>query len=118
MTAAHAGLQVDARHRRPADASRVLFAAPGGVNLEPSWRLWSRSPVRARRGVDWGYADLVDGEIAQAIDALRARCPESPLYALGHSLGGHALLLHQARRADQALAGVVLVASGTPWWRT
>ena len=76
-----------------------------------------RSPVRARRGVDWGYADLVDGEIAHAVQALRAHCPQAPIFGLGHSLGGHALLLHQARRIDQPLAGVALVASGTPWWR-
>ena len=76
-----------------------------------------RSPVRARRGVDWGYADLVDGEIAHAVELLRARCPQSRIFGLGHSLGGHVLLLHQARWPGQALAGVALVASGTPWWR-
>lgn len=100
-------------YRRLADA----LVAQGLQAAVLELRGVGRSPVRARRGVDWGYADLVDGEIAHAIDTLRARCPDSALYALGHSLGGHALLLHQARRPDQALAGVALVASGTPWWR-
>lgn len=76
-----------------------------------------RSPVRARRGLDWGYADLVEGEVAHAVALLRERHPQASIHALGHSLGGHALLLHQARRPDQPLASLALVASGTPYWR-
>lgn len=75
------------------------------------------SPVRARRGLDWGYADLVDGEVVHALALLRAEFPTAPIHGLGHSLGGHAMLLHQARYPAQALAGIALVACGTPYWR-
>lgn len=104
----------------PAGVYRRLaeqFAAAGVHTGVLELRGVGRSPVRARRGVDWGYADLVDGEIAHAIALLRERHPGSAIHALGHSLGGHALLLHQARRPDQALASLTLVASGTPYWR-
>lgn len=77
-----------------------------------------QSPVRARRGVDWAYNDLVDGEIQHAIRTLKRQFPTRRMIGLGHSLGGHAILLHQARHPDQALDQVVLVGSGAPYWRS
>lgn len=104
----------------PAGAYRRLaeqFAQAGVHAGVLELRGVGRSPVRARRGLDWGYADLVDGEIAHAYALLRERQPQSRLFALGHSLGGHALLLHRAHRPDQCFDGLALVASGTPYWR-
>ncbi len=100
-------------YRRLAAEFAVAGVHVGVVELRGA----GRSPVRARRGVDWGYADLVDGEIAHAYALARARHPLAPIHALGHSLGGHVLLLHQARRPEQPLASLALVASGTPYWR-
>lgn len=77
-----------------------------------------QSPVRARRGVDWDYADLVDGEIQHAIGTLQERLPQHRMIALCHSLGGHAVLLHQARHPAQTLDQIVLVGSGAPYWRS
>lgn len=67
------------------------------------------------RSYDFGYADLVD-DLDRAIDAVRAELPDAPVVVLGHSLGGQIAALLAARRAD-SLAGLVLVASGTPHWR-
>lgn len=76
------------------------------------------SSLRAGRGVDWGYLDLVDGELRQVYQRLRERlAPSAPLCLVGHSLGGQLSLLHQARHADQPAARICLVASGTPWQR-
>lgn len=76
-----------------------------------------QSPIRARRGVDWGYADLIDGECHAALRMLAARHPGRPLWALGHSLGGQLAVLYAARRHRPELSGIVLAASGTPYWR-
>lgn len=76
-----------------------------------------QSPLRARCGVDWGYADLVQEEVHGAWQVLRARWPLAPLYFCGHSLGGHLSLLHQARYPDAPVAGVLLMASGAPYHR-
>lgn len=73
------------------------------------------SRLRPSRRADWSYADLVDGEIDQAVAALRHRYPGRALYLLGHSLGGHLALLHQARHPQRPIDGLVLVASGAPY---
>jgi len=75
------------------------------------------SSVRARRGVDWGYLDLVDTDMRSLHQLGRTRWPSAPLHWLGHSLGGHLALLHQARHPGQPVGRVLLVASGSPWYR-
>jgi predicted alpha/beta hydrolase len=76
-----------------------------------------RSTAVASRQQDWGYADLVDDEVAGAVKAARERWPGRRLWLGGHSLGGHLALLHQARHALAAADGLLLIASGTPYWR-
>lgn len=76
------------------------------------------SSVRARRGVDWGYLDLVDVELNTLYRLARERWPDSPLHWVGHSLGGQLCLLHQARHPEQRIESVVLAATGTPWVAT
>lgn len=75
------------------------------------------SSVRARRGIDWGYLDLVDGELNTLFRLAGERWPRAARHWLGHSLGGHLSLLHQARHPDQRVEQVRLVASGSPWYR-
>ena len=67
------------------------------------------------RSYDFGYADLV-ADLGQAVDAVRAELPGSPVVVLGHSLGGQIAALHAARHPG-SLAGLLLVGSGTPHWR-
>jgi len=72
---------------------------------------------RARAGwqSDWGYQELMD-HYAAACDAVRATRPDADLFLLGHSLGGQVALL-LAGKPIRNLRGVMLVASGSPWWR-
>jgi predicted alpha/beta hydrolase len=65
------------------------------------------SSVRVRRGVDFGYAAL--SEDTRIV--IRSTTP--PVFVLGHSLGGHVGALAAAEGA--ALAGIALIASGTPY---
>lgn len=76
------------------------------------------SSVRARRGLDWGYLDLVDIELVTLYQRAAARWPAARLHWLGHSLGGQLCVLHQARHPQQRADSVVLAASGSPWVRT
>lgn len=73
------------------------------------------SPIRASRRNDWGYPQVFDHyeSACRAITAVSAQ----PIILLGHSLGGQVALMLGGRDVPQ-LAGVVLVASGCPWWRS
>ena len=74
-----------------------------------------QSPVRAGRGRDWGYRELV--EHAQAVhQEVQQEFPDAPFFWVGHSLGGQVALMH-AGLAGEGVFGVALVASGTPNFR-
>lgn len=73
-----------------------------------------RSSVRPRRGVDFGYARLVD-DAATIVCSIRRDLP-APICLLGHSLGGHVGALLAGRR-EGLVDRLVLAACGTPYWR-
>jgi predicted alpha/beta hydrolase len=75
------------------------------------------SAVRASRRYNFGYADLIDADLDGALQALQQRFPEHIPLLCGHSLGGHLGLLHQSRHPQRPLRGVVLMASGAPYFR-
>ena len=65
-----------------------------------------RSPARMR---DWGELDF-----AGVVDWIKTAYPALPLYAVGHSVGGHVLLMtERASRIDAA----VTIASQSGYWR-
>lgn len=70
----------------------------------------------AGRGCTYGYAELVD-DVGALLDELRPRFEGRTTVLLGHSMGGQLALLHAALSRRTDVAGIVLVASGTPYWR-
>ena len=74
------------------------------------------SNIRPRRGVDFGYREIVECDIPSAMAAIRERAPAVPLYLGGHSLGGQLTMLHVAT-AKPDIAGLILVACAIPYYR-
>ena len=70
------------------------------------------SSVRADRTVDFGYDEIISIDLPRAIDAAAKLFPGSPLFVLGHSLGGQLACLH-ASTDGARIAGLVLIASGS-----
>jgi predicted alpha/beta hydrolase len=68
------------------------------------------------RDYDYGYVDMVD-DVADAVGATREALPQAPVMLLGHSMGGQVGTMYAALHPGE-LVGIVLVASGTPHWRT
>ncbi len=62
-----------------------------------------------------GYHDLARA-IGEVADEMRRRRPGSPLYLVGHSLGGHVSAVLESTRPG-AFDALVLAASGTNHWR-
>ncbi|MFE9358453.1 alpha/beta hydrolase family protein [Streptomyces olivaceoviridis] len=73
-------------------------------------------PVPAR-GVRFGYREIVEHDIGAVLDVVDAAYPTAPRLLLGHSLGGQLGLVHCGLFQPPHLDGVVLVASGSAWYR-
>ncbi len=74
------------------------------------WRGNGSSSLRARRGVDWGYREL----LGQDLKASLLACGGVQRWHFGgHSLGGQLAAMAAAGRPE-VCAGVVLIATGVP----
>ncbi|MEW5834072.1 MAG: alpha/beta fold hydrolase [Pseudomonadota bacterium] len=104
---------VPARHYLPL-ADRL--AQQGIATAIHEWRGIGSSDRRAGRRCNWGYRELLELDLAATLAIARAQWPETPMVIGGHSLGGQLGALCAAMHPT-AFAGLVLVASGSPFWR-
>lgn len=74
------------------------------------WRGNGSSSLRARRGADWGYRELLLHDLPASITALDEG---SRWFFGGHSLGGQFAAMAAARQPHRS-AGLALVATGVP----
>ena len=104
------GMGISARHY-------IAFAESLGKHgtrvFIHEWRGNGSSSLRAGKGRDWGYRELIEMDLEAAQRAAAARAA-SPLWLGGHSLGSQLACLAAARRPESA-AGLVLIAGGAPF---
>ncbi|MER6999234.1 alpha/beta fold hydrolase [Streptomyces sp. NPDC000410] len=74
------------------------------------------SSVRVRRGVRYGYHEIVTYDYPALFRAVEAAFPEAPRYLLGHSLGGQLGALYLSREPHMA-AGAILVGAPSCHYR-
>lgn len=108
------GMGISARNLIPFGHA---LGAHGVRLLIHEWRGNGSSSLRARRGVDWGYDELLDLDLAAAIRRVRSACGSAPLWLGGHSLGSQLACLAAAQAPD-SIAGLVILAGGSPYWKT
>jgi predicted alpha/beta hydrolase len=104
---------VPAKHYLPLAEA---LAARGIAVVLHEWRGIGSSNRRAGRKCDWGYRELLGVDLRAGMSAVRERWPEASVLIGGHSLGGQLGAL-RASLDPAAVAGLVLVASGAPYWR-
>ena len=102
-----------ARHYLP--LAQALAVAGVAVVLH-EWRGIGSSDRRAGRDCDWGYRQLLQDDLPAGMAAVRQRWPQARCWLGGHSLGGQLGLLYASLHPHD-FAGMVLVASGAPYWR-
>ncbi|MFJ6378502.1 alpha/beta fold hydrolase [Kitasatospora sp. NPDC092039] len=103
-----------ARHYAP--LVRALHAA--GLSVATcDLRGHGESRPQPRRGVAFGFRELVEHDFGAVLDAVAGAFPGAPRLLLGHSLGGQLGLVHCGVFRPR-IAGAVLVASGSAWYRT
>ena len=107
-------LGVAARHYRPFAES---LARHGVATFIHEWRGHGSSSLRAGRGCDWGYRELLTLDLPASAAAVRARLPDLTRVVGGHSLGGQLACCHLGLSPGEATRHLWLVASGAPYWR-
>jgi predicted alpha/beta hydrolase len=89
------------------------LASRGAAVVTYDYRGTFESPDELRTSTarmrDWGELDF-----AGVVDWMKAAYPSLPLYTVGHSVGGHVLLM--TKRAAQ-IEAAVMVASQSGYWR-
>ncbi|WP_284321952.1 alpha/beta fold hydrolase [Dyella acidisoli] len=105
---------VPAKHYLPLAEA---FAAHGIAMALHEWRGIGSSDHRAGRRSDWNYRQLLEADVAAGMREARARWPQATVWIGGHSLGGQLACLYASLHSDE-VAGIALVASGAPYWRT
>lgn len=104
---------VPARHYLP--LAQALAARGMAVALH-EWRGIGSSDRRAGRGQDWGYCALLREDLPAGLATARVVWSEAVGSLGGHSLGGQLAAVFAGMHPEQA-DGLVLVASGAPYWR-
>jgi len=104
---------VPARHYLP--LAETLAAQGIAVALH-EWRGIGSSNRRAGWRQDWGYRVLLHEDLPAGLAAVQAAWPDAAGWLGGHSLGGQLACVY-AGLQPQAVAGLVLVASGAPYWK-
>ncbi len=104
---------VPARFYRP--FATALHAA-GVAVLVTDLRGTGGSTPPISRASRHGYAELVE-DVAAVLAMVKPWRDGRPVVLLGHSLGGQLCVLHLARTGGADVDGLVLVASGLPYWR-
>lgn len=104
---------VPAKHYLPLAAA---LAARGVAVALHEWRGIGSSSLRASRRCDWSYRELLQFDLPSGVAAMRGYWPQARAWIGGHSLGGQLACLHAALHPHD-VAGIALVASGSPYWR-
>ncbi len=106
-------LGIAAKHYLPlADA----LAARGVAVFLHEWRGNGSSALRADRGHDWGYRELLLEDITASHQLVEMHAPRVPRVIGGHSLGGQLACCHLALQPDAA-GEIWLAGSGAAYWR-
>lgn len=98
-----------------AHLARLLAAEFNAVAITTDLRGLGTSSVRAKRGVDFGYKELLE-DIEHQLRIVKTKYPQSPVYLIGHSLGGQLACLYGAW-GKTVISGIILVAACSIYYK-
>lgn len=106
-------LGMQARYYTP--FAKLLHAA-GCATVLVDLRGQGGSTPQVDRGAKFGYRELAQRDIPVVVDTVCDWFPGQPVYLLGHSIGGQLAAGYVTGPAHR-VAGLILVATGTPYYR-
>ncbi len=80
------------------------------------WRGIGSSNVRAARVCDWGYRELLELDLATALETVCEQSDRERVIIAGHSLGSQFACMLAAMKPERCDA-LTLIAGGSPYWR-
>lgn len=92
------------------------LAARGVAMAVPDYRGIGSSDRRAHRQCDWGYRELLQLDLPAMMDALSHQSGVACWHLGGHSLGAQLAAIYRSLN-PVAGCGLVLIATGSPYWR-
>ncbi len=110
----HSAMGVASRHY---EKFAMALAARGLAVALVDYRGQGHSGIRAARGVDYGYREILEEDWPRQYLAIQAALPDAKLLIGGHSLGGQLASLFAARHSNE-FEGLVLVGCGSPHFAT
>lgn len=93
------------------------LAAQGVSCVITEHRGIASSSIRASRQYAFGYREMLEHDLQLALRSIQAEIGDLPLYLIGHSLGGQLNTMLASMRPHD-VAGLILVASGSPYYVT
>ncbi len=108
----------------PAMGVRAAYYEPLALNLcrnglnvvTVDLRGLGASSVRVKRGIDYGYHEMLTADWPAVVKAVRQHYPRNRIFLLGHSLGGQLNVLYASLYPEQ-IDGLVLVASCSVFYK-
>jgi len=119
------GLHLPLRHWDAAHPKAIIVALHGMSDYSEAFDMpgpiWAAAGITTyaydQRGFGaapdpgvWGGADAMRGDLDDFVDAVRARYPDVPVYALGESMGGAVVLSSFATQTPPHVDGAILIA--------
>jgi len=92
------------------------LAGEGLHVITADFRGHGHSSVRPSRSLDFGYHELLAYEYPKVIEIAREHFPATPIYLMGHSLGGQLSGLFLAAHPEVA-SGLILMASCSVYYK-
>ncbi|MBX2873810.1 MAG: alpha/beta fold hydrolase [Saprospiraceae bacterium] len=92
------------------------LAAKGHIAFTTDYRGIGHSSLRPPKA-DFGYKEIIEYDYKGIIEAVINRFPATPIYLLGHSLGGQLGSLYLGRYLPKQVHGIILIASCSVYYR-
>lgn len=92
------------------------LAAHGIISITTDLRGIGNSSIRAARGSDFGYAEMLKLDYESIITKVESLFPNKKIFLLGHSLGGQLGSLYAAKNPKR-ITGLILIACCSVYYK-